>query len=124
MAQVSIRLNGYVYSVGCKDGEEAHLHEMARQVEGWVQRARALGGAAGEAKTLMMAALLMADEIFELRRHEARDAAGEPEELAWARKALAEVASRREGLERVAERAEHLAGALENADPALPPGED
>ena len=68
MGQVSIRLNGYVYSVGCQDGEEHHLYSMARQVESWLQRARTLGGAASESKTLMMAALLMADEIFELKR--------------------------------------------------------
>ncbi|GBR54644.1 hypothetical protein AA106555_1750 [Neokomagataea thailandica NBRC 106555] len=68
MGQVSIRLNGYTYGVGCRDGEEPHLYDMAQSVEGWVQRARSFGGAPSEAKTLVMAALLMADEIHDLRR--------------------------------------------------------
>ena len=33
MAQVTIRINGYSYSVGCQDGEEEHLQAMAGEVE-------------------------------------------------------------------------------------------
>ena len=33
MAQVTLRINGYAYTVGCKDGEEQHLQAMAGEVE-------------------------------------------------------------------------------------------
>ncbi len=33
MAQVTIRINGYPYTVGCEDGEEQHLQAMVEQVE-------------------------------------------------------------------------------------------
>lgn len=68
MGQVSIRINGYMYNIGCRNGEEEHVYDMAQKVETWVQRARSLGGASSESKTLAMAALLMADEIHELRQ--------------------------------------------------------
>ncbi|MGC5748224.1 cell division protein ZapA [Gluconobacter sp. NFX36] len=114
MAQVSIRLNGYVYSVGCQDGEEHHLYAMARQVENWLQRARTLGGAASESKTLMMAALLMADEIFELKHRPLPDDMLATVEEAKAALRIAE--ARQERLAQLAQRAEELAGVLETSE--------
>ena len=32
MAQVTLRINGYAYTLGCKDGEEKHLEAMAAEV--------------------------------------------------------------------------------------------
>ena len=29
MAQVTVRINGYAYVLGCQDGEEAHVEAMA-----------------------------------------------------------------------------------------------
>ncbi|EHH67598.1 cell division protein ZapA [Gluconobacter morbifer] len=114
MAQVSIRLNGYVYNVGCQDGEEAHLHAMVRQVEGWIHRARSLGGTASESKTLMMAALLMADEIYELRKRPLPDDMTQTVEQA---KALIRAdALRQKRLASLTERVEALAGDLERSE--------
>lgn len=67
MAQVDIRINGYAYTVGCADGEEDHLRAMAEQVEATVNMVRAAGGAGGEARTLMMAALLLADRVHDMK---------------------------------------------------------
>ncbi|MQR98016.1 cell division protein ZapA [Gluconobacter aidae] len=113
MGQVSIRLNGYVYNVGCQDGEEAHLYDMARHVEGWLQRARTLGGAASESKTLMMAALLMADEIFELKHRQISPQA--ETQIQQAEQLLRLEGARQERLARLAGQAELLAAELERA---------
>ncbi len=67
MAQLSLRINGYAYSVGCEDGQEQHLEAMAGEIEGRIARVKALGGQSGEAKLLVLAALLMADEVHDLR---------------------------------------------------------
>lgn len=112
MGQVSLRLNGYVYTVGCQDGEEAHLYDMARHVEGWIQRARSLGGSASESKTLMMAALLMADEIFELKRTQVSPAS--EVKLQAAEALMRDDEARRERLARLAQHAERIATALES----------
>ncbi len=66
MAQLTIQINGYAYTVGCEDGQESHLEAMAGQVEQRVNSIKALGGPSGEARLLMLASLLMADELHDL----------------------------------------------------------
>jgi cell division protein ZapA len=66
MAQVTLRINGHAHTIGCKDGEEGHLAAMAEEVEKRIDRAKQLGAQSGEAKLLVMAALLMADELHDL----------------------------------------------------------
>ena len=66
MAQVTIKINGYAYNIGCQDGEEPHLYAMAEQIEERVTRAKALGSQSGEARLLVMAALFMADQLHDM----------------------------------------------------------
>ena len=67
MAQVTVKVNGYTYTVGCEDGQEAHLQAMAAQVDSRVDSIKALGGNSGESRLLLLVALLMADEVHDLR---------------------------------------------------------
>jgi cell division protein ZapA len=68
MAQVSIKINGRDYLIACEDGEEEHLTFLAeyvnRQVDGLVENV----GQVGEARLLLMASLLVADELSETSR--------------------------------------------------------
>ncbi len=66
MAQVTVKINGYAYTVGCQDGEEDHLVAMAAEIERRIDSIKAVAGQTGEARMLVMAALLMADDLFEL----------------------------------------------------------
>jgi cell division protein ZapA len=66
MAQVTVRINGYAYTVGCQDGEELHLQQMAEQVERRIDSIKAVAGQSGESRMLVMAALLMADDLYEM----------------------------------------------------------
>lgn len=68
MAQVTLRINGYAYTVGCQDGEEAHLQAMAGEVERRIESVRAAAGQSGEARMLVMASLLMADDLYEMSK--------------------------------------------------------
>ncbi|MBX5453279.1 MAG: cell division protein ZapA [Acidobacteriia bacterium] len=68
MAQVTVRINGYAYTVGCEDGQEAHLQAMAQQVDERIERIKAVAGPSGEARLLMLAALLLADELHDLKK--------------------------------------------------------
>lgn len=67
MAQVTVRINGFAYTVGCQDGEEPHLLAMASEIERRIDSIKAVAGMTGEARMLVMAALLMADDLFEMR---------------------------------------------------------
>ena len=75
MPQVTLRINGYSYTIGCKEGEEDHLEAMGAEVTRRIEGVRLAAGPSGEARMLVMAALLMADDIFDLRaRLEAAEA--------------------------------------------------
>ena len=65
MAQVTIRINGFAYMIGCKDGEEEHLLSMASEVDQRIENIKSTAGPSGEARILVMAALLLADDLFE-----------------------------------------------------------
>jgi cell division protein ZapA len=68
MAQVTLRINGYAYTIGCRDGEEQHLAAMGREVDQRIESVKSSAGQSGEARMLVMASLLMADELHELRQ--------------------------------------------------------
>jgi cell division protein ZapA len=68
MAQVTLRINGYAYTVGCQDGEEQHLQTMAAEVDRRIEGIKAAAGPSGEARMLVMASLLMADDLYELNK--------------------------------------------------------
>jgi cell division protein ZapA len=67
MGQVSVFINGRSYRLGCDDGEEQRLHELARHVSGKVENLiRDMGDVGGE-RLFMMASLLLADEALDAR---------------------------------------------------------
>ncbi len=67
MAQVTIAVNGHDYVVGCEDGQERRLTELAASVDAQVRQVAREVGALGETRLMLMGALVMADEIAELR---------------------------------------------------------
>ena len=68
MAQVTIEVNGRPYQVGCEDGQEAHLKELAALIDQQVKDVAKEVGPLGDTRLLLMASLLMADELADLRR--------------------------------------------------------
>jgi cell division protein ZapA len=66
MAQVNLSIGGYQYVVGCRDGEQDHFIALGNTVAQKVEQARAGAGNLGEARQLLFAALLLADENSEL----------------------------------------------------------
>jgi cell division protein ZapA len=68
MAQVTIEVNGHPYVVGCEDGQERRLTELAATVDAQVRQVAMDVGPLGETRLILMGALVMSDEIVELRR--------------------------------------------------------
>jgi cell division protein ZapA len=69
MAQVSLQVNGYAYVLGCADGEEQHLLALAAELDRRIQDIKAATGPGGEARLLLMAALMLSDELHDLREY-------------------------------------------------------
>ncbi|WP_397394901.1 cell division protein ZapA [Phenylobacterium sp.] len=67
MAQVTLSVNSRPYVVGCEDGQEAHLTELARLFDTQVRQVSQDVGQLGETRLFLMAALLLADELSDLR---------------------------------------------------------
>ena len=65
MAQVSISVNGRDYQIACEDGEEEHIAYLAQYINHHVDNLVESVGQVGEARLLLMAALVLADELSE-----------------------------------------------------------
>lgn len=116
MAQMTVRINGYAYTVGCEDGQEGHLQAMAEQVENRISSIKAVGGQSGEARLLVLASLLLADELHDLKLDLAQaQAAAQTAQAQAARPArTAKEKDLARSLNRVANRAEEIAANLEH----------
>ena len=68
MAQVSITINGRVYRMACDDGQEEHLVRLARDVDARIGQLRSAFGEIGDTRLAVMAAIMVADELSEMRR--------------------------------------------------------
>src|SRR3982750_2282598 len=67
MAQISIEVNGRPYAVGCEDGQEAHLIELAKMFDHQVRQVGQDMGQLGDTRLFLMGALLLADELADAR---------------------------------------------------------
>jgi len=78
MAQVSLQINGYGYFLGCADGEEDHLYALAADLDRRIEEIKTATGPSGEARLLLMAALTLSDELYELRQRHETSSPSEP----------------------------------------------
>ena len=112
MGQVTVRVNGYNHTIGCKDGEERHVSDLVAQIEEKVRMIRAMGGQFSEARMLLHVALLLADEAGDLRIELARLRGGAAPAPAAPAVAAADP-QLAERLARIAERIEGIAQTLD-----------
>jgi cell division protein ZapA len=106
MANIDIEIAGRRYNVACRDGEEEHLHSVAAEVDRRAHDAATALGSLSETRQLLFAALLIADEMKEVRSGAGLpDPVPPPPDPAVA-----------QALERLAARMESLADSLERSD--------
>jgi cell division protein ZapA len=67
MGEVSVRVNGRAYPVGCEDGQEQHVLRLARLFDEHVSQVARDVGQLGETRLFLLGALLLADELAETR---------------------------------------------------------
>ena len=63
MAQTTVTVNGRSYQVGCDDGEEDHVADLAAFLDKRVRELADKVGQVGEARLLLMAGLMIADDL-------------------------------------------------------------
>ena len=124
MSIVSVRVNGKDYKVACDDGEEDRLQLLAGEVDDRIQSLIfGMKNKPGETMSLLLAGLMMADELSE-KQKEMDNLAAE------SKRAVARASVKREGegaearlaemeaamavtMEEIAERIERIAGRID-----------
>jgi cell division protein ZapA len=105
MAEVSVTINGRVYRMACDPGQEDHLARLGRELDQRIGQLRESFGEIGDTRLAVMAAIMVADELAEVKRR--------------LRSSDQEVQSLKDARERAAQRNEDgeraLAGVLEEA---------
>ena len=97
MAALTVKIGGRSYPLACRDGEEAHLTALAQHLQDKADELGTTLGTLSEPRLLLMAGILVADELFELRK-----ASGAPDlsvlaALAAQAEAMADAAESRVG---------------------------
>lgn len=109
MADVEVVVAGRRYKLSCRDGEEDHLNKLVGMVD---RKAGELNQALGEMtepRTLLLSALLLADELNDLR--------GSAQAATTAAPAAEPDPGYAIAIERLAERMERLADQLDGSGP-------
>jgi cell division protein ZapA len=112
MAQVTVPVNGRSYAITCDDGQEPRIRRLAQYVDAKVGEFVASVGQVGEGRLLLLAALVIADELsdandaLQQERSRPHSADSEPD-------AAAEVAAN--GRDGTAKRVEAIAARAETS---------
>lgn len=113
MPIVNVTVNGRPYPVACDDGQENRIKQLAQYLDGKVADFARSFGQVGEARLLLLAALVIADELAEtseaLRQHKVRDVSADTGESAAVQGVVAN------GIENLAARIEAIAERLETS---------
>src|SRR5487761_1863479 len=65
MSQVTVTINGRQFRMACEDGQEGHLMNLARDLDGRIEGLRKNFGEIGDTRLTVMAALTIADSLAE-----------------------------------------------------------
>lgn len=98
MSNVTLQIAGRRYTIACAEGEESHIEMLGASIDGKLAGMTNMS-AQSEPRTLLFAALLLADELHEVQKANGGESA----------------TNAAEPLENMAERLESIAQRLERA---------
>ncbi|MCB1531312.1 MAG: cell division protein ZapA [Alphaproteobacteria bacterium] len=67
MAQLTLTINGRNYGIACEDGQEQRVMDLAHYVDSKIKDIARAGAGTNESHLLVLTALMLSDEIFDLR---------------------------------------------------------
>ena len=119
MPLVNVMVNSRAYTIACDEGEEEHLKELAAHVDAKAREVLNSVGQVGDARMMLMAALLIADEHHDMtaklgKTAQAVTASSSEKESLHLKAEQAESAAA-DALESAAKRMEEIAGRLSRA---------
>ena len=111
MGQVAVDINGRRFQVACDDGQEDHVRELGAYIDGKVKQVADQVGQVGDPRLLLMASLLITDELYELRQGGAGAGSSGGAGMAGGASAIEERAAQM--IESTADRLQDIAARLE-----------
>ncbi|HJO89078.1 MAG: cell division protein ZapA [Alphaproteobacteria bacterium] len=108
MSQLSITINSQNYTIACDDGQEDRIQDLAMGIDQKVQDLVGEVGQVGDNRLLVMAGLLVADELAEMKES-VGDLPSQKDSSPEDDKELAE------GIDHLAQRIEAIASRLEQS---------
>lgn len=69
MGEVNLSINGKNYPIVCDDGQEQRILDLAAYIESRLKEISESGAASNDNHLLVLTALILSDEIFDLRNH-------------------------------------------------------
>jgi cell division protein ZapA len=112
MAQVSLTVNGRSFAVTCEDGQEARIRRLGQYIDAKIAEFVRSVGQVGEARLLLLAALVIADELADAEEALRVAQNGSQATDAKAASAAEAMAS---GIDAIAQRVEAIAARLETS---------
>lgn len=100
MPQVTLMVNNTPYQFTCSEGEQERLHQLSRLIDAKVTQLAAGLGQVGEAKLLLMASIILLDEL---------------NDVSSARVSKGELLGHLGDMDTLAREIEHIAARLETA---------
>ena len=67
MAEVTIYINGRSYDITCDNGQEGRVIDLANYIDQKLQEISHSGGSYNDAHLIVLTALVLTDELFDLR---------------------------------------------------------
>lgn len=67
MAEVTIYINGRSYDISCDNGQEGRIVDLANYIDQKLQQISRSGAAYNDAHLTVLTALVLADEVFDMR---------------------------------------------------------
>ena len=72
MSDINVVIGGKQYRMACEDGQEERLRQLAQEFEDRISDLRGRFGEIGDARLLVMAALMVSDELLDARKQMSR----------------------------------------------------
>ncbi len=72
MGEVNLVIDGRNYGIACDQGQEQRVQQLGRYIDQRLKEISSNSGANNKAQLMVLTALLLADEVFDLKDHNAR----------------------------------------------------
>jgi len=69
MGEVNITISGRNYGISCQDGQEQRVHDLGAYVDQRLKSISQAGAATNESHLLVLTALMLSDEVFDLKEN-------------------------------------------------------